>query len=106
MSTYDFSTLYATLPHHLIKDKRIDLIERTFSRENALYLARKEERAFFTSDVYKHCKLWFVKTFEKPLFIFWIIILLDLKLNSTDNYRYSDGNLLCSSCCRCVSILL
>ena len=26
LSTYDFSTLYTTLPHNLIKDKRIDLI--------------------------------------------------------------------------------
>ena len=32
MSTYDFSTLYTTLPHNLIKDKLIDLIERTFNR--------------------------------------------------------------------------
>ena len=40
MSTqYDFSTLYTMLPHHLIKDKPIDLIERTFSREQALYSA-------------------------------------------------------------------
>ena len=29
-STYDFSTLYITLPHNLIKDTLIDLIERTF----------------------------------------------------------------------------
>ena len=27
LSTYDFSTLYTTLPHHLIKDKLIDLIK-------------------------------------------------------------------------------
>ena len=34
-STYDFSTLYTTLPlpHNLIKDKLVDLIERTFQRE-------------------------------------------------------------------------
>ena len=30
LSTYDFSTLYTTLPHNLIKDKLVDLIERTF----------------------------------------------------------------------------
>ena len=30
LSTYGFSTLYTTLPHNLIKDKLIDLIERTF----------------------------------------------------------------------------
>ena len=27
-STYDFSSLYTTLPHNLIKDKLIDLIEK------------------------------------------------------------------------------
>ena len=30
LSTYDFSTLGTTLPHNLIKDKVVDLIERTF----------------------------------------------------------------------------
>ena len=39
LSIYDFSTLYATLPHNLIKDKLIDLIERTFQREGSPYLA-------------------------------------------------------------------
>ena len=36
LSTYDFSTLYTTSPHHLIKDKLIGIIERTFSREETL----------------------------------------------------------------------
>ena len=47
LSTYDFSTLYTTLPHHLIKYKRIDLINRMFIRENTQYLACNEECAFF-----------------------------------------------------------
>ena len=51
LSTYDLSTLYTTLPHHLIKDKLIALINRTFIRENTQYLACNEECAFFTSDV-------------------------------------------------------
>ena len=50
--------LHTTLPHHLIKDKLIDLIEHTFSREKALYLACNDQRAFFTSDVYKNYNLW------------------------------------------------
>ena len=33
MSMYDFSTLYTTLPHNLIKEKLNDLIEWTFHRE-------------------------------------------------------------------------
>ena len=30
LSTYYFSTLYTTLPHNLIKDKLVDLIEKNF----------------------------------------------------------------------------
>ena len=85
MSTYDFSTLYTTLPHHLIKDK-IDLINRTFIRENTKYLACNAECAFFFSllmyiiiTIYGR-----VKKSVMPLFIFWIICLLDLELNSID----------------------
>ena len=50
MSTYDFSTLYTTLPHNLIKDKFIDLIESTFQREGSPYLACYDRNAFFTSE--------------------------------------------------------
>ena len=46
LSTYDFSTLYTTLPHNLIKDKLIDLIERTFQREGSPYLACIDRNAF------------------------------------------------------------
>ena len=46
MSTYDFSTLYTTLPHDLIKDKLIDLIERTFPRDGSPYLACNDRNAF------------------------------------------------------------
>ena len=58
LSTYDFSALYTTLPHHLIKDKLIDLINQTFIRENTQYVACNEECAFFTSDVYNNHNLW------------------------------------------------
>ena len=42
LSTYDFSTLYTTLPHNLIKDKLIDLIDRNFQREGSPYLASND----------------------------------------------------------------
>ena len=42
----DFSTLYTTLPHDLIEDKRIDLIERTFNREGFPYHACNDRNAF------------------------------------------------------------
>ena len=50
MSTYDFSTIYTTLPHKLIKDKIVDLIERTFNREGSPYLACNDINDFFTSE--------------------------------------------------------
>ena len=46
LSTYDFSTLYTTLPHNLIKDKLIHLIERSFQREGSPYLACNDRNAF------------------------------------------------------------
>ena len=50
MSTYDFSTLYTTLPHNRIKEKLLDLIEGTFyKKEGKLYLACNDKKAFFTS---------------------------------------------------------
>ena len=53
LSTYDFSTLYTTLPHNPIKEKLLDLIEWTFKRAlknyGSLYLACNDRKAFFTS---------------------------------------------------------
>ena len=36
LSTYDFSTLYTTLTHNLIKEKLHDLIERAFYKKEAM----------------------------------------------------------------------
>ena len=58
LSTYDFSTLYSTLPHNLIKEKLTELIEQTFNREGSLYLACNDKNAFFTSEQPKRYKLW------------------------------------------------
>ena len=58
LSTYDFSTLYTTLPHNLIKDKLVDSIERTFQREGSLYIACNDKNAFFTSDAVRNYNLW------------------------------------------------
>ena len=58
LSTYDFSTLCTTLPHNLIKEKLINLIEWTFKREGSPYIAGSERHAFFTSEDTKRYKLW------------------------------------------------
>ena len=58
LSTYDFSTLYTTLPHNLIKEKLINLIEWTFKREGSPYIACNERQTFFTSKDTKRYKRW------------------------------------------------
>ena len=58
LSTYDFSTLYITLPHNLIKEKLTELSNQSFNREGSLYLACNNKNAFFTSEQHKRYKLW------------------------------------------------
>ena len=60
ISTYVFSTLYTTLPHNLIKNQLVDLIENTCTcrREEVLYVACNEERDFFASKEHKKYNLW------------------------------------------------
>ena len=58
LSTYDFSTLYTTLPHYLIKDKLIDLIERTLHRECSPCLACNDRSTFFTLEKPKKYHSW------------------------------------------------
>ena len=62
LSAYDFSTLYAALPHGLIGEKLLDLIEWTFKRalknDGSLCLACGGEGAFFTSSGQGRCALW------------------------------------------------
>ena len=53
---------YITLPHNLIKDKVVDLIERTFQREGSLYIAYNDRNAFFTSDAVRNYNLWSCQT--------------------------------------------
>ena len=72
------------IPHHLIKDKLIDLINRTFIRENTQHLACNKECAFFTSDVYNNRNLWSCQKVCDALVYLWIIFLLDLELNFID----------------------
>ena len=61
ISTYDYSTLYTTLTHNLIRNQLVDLIENTFRREEALYLACNEERDFFASEEHKNMIYGLVK---------------------------------------------
>ena len=58
MSTYDFSTLYTTLPHNLIMEKLLDLIEWNFERKGTLKHDCNDRKAFFTSSDQRRYILW------------------------------------------------
>ena len=62
ISTYDFSTLYTTLPHHLIKKKLCELIQWTFGRENKLFIACNDYNTFFTSNPENNYTMWSCET--------------------------------------------
>ena len=59
-------SLYTTLPHNLVKEKLINLIEWTFKREGKPYIACNERQAFFTSGDTKDINFGLVKTCVKP----------------------------------------
>ena len=60
VDSYDFSTLYTTLPHYLIKPKFSYLIEWCFDKTNHKYICCSRERSFFSDvkDKYKRYTYW------------------------------------------------
>ena len=66
LSTYDFSTLYTTLPHNLIKEKIINLIEWTFKREGSPYIACNEGQASSLLKTQNDINFGLVQTCVKP----------------------------------------
>ena len=63
MATYDFSNLYTSLPQNVVKDKLIDLIERTFQREDSPYLACNDRNAFLLQKNLKNIMHGHIKIF-------------------------------------------
>ena len=86
LSSYDFSTLYTTLPHNLIKEKLLDLIEQTFyKKEGKLYFACNDKKAFFTSaDHYRGYHLWSCQNVCDALSFLFDNFILGLALSYTD----------------------
>ena len=75
LSTYDFSTLYTTLPHNLIKEKLTELIEQTFNREGSLYLACNDKNAFLLLNNLNDINCGHVRKCVMRSIIFWTIYL-------------------------------
>ena len=59
VSSFDFSTLYTSLPHDLIKAKVLSLVNWCFNRESKTYLCTSVKAEFFFSNKkYDSYKCW------------------------------------------------
>ena len=58
LSTYDFSTLYTTLSHNLIKDKLTELLNKHLTERAHFIWLVMIKMPFFTSEQPKRYKLW------------------------------------------------
>ena len=96
-------TLYTTLPHNLIKDKLINLIERTFNREGSSYLACNDINAFFNSEKPKKYQAWSCQKVRDALTVLLDKVFIRF---GTKLYRKVVGNSMCTNCAFLVSNLL
>ena len=97
LSTYDFSTLYTTLPHNLIKEKLLDLIERTFYKnEGKLYLACNDKKAFFIrQNIIEDITFGLVRMYVTPYRFSWTIFYI---MFGTKLYRQIVGIPMGTNC--------
>ena len=88
LSTYDVSTLCTTLPHNLIKEKILDLIEWTFKRAlktTVHFIWPVMTEMYFSLPLTKvGIHFGHVRMCATPYPISWIIFILDLGPNYTD----------------------
>ena len=58
VSSFDFSTVYTSLPHDLIKAKVLSLVNWCFTRESKTYLCTSDKAGFFNNKKYDSYKCW------------------------------------------------
>ena len=100
LSTYDFSTLYTTLPHNLIKEKLLDLIEQTFYKKEVSYtlLVMIRKRFSLLQTIIEDITFGLVRMYVTPYRFSWTIFILGLALSYTDKLLVFQWDKLCSSC--------
>ena len=86
LSTYDFSTLYTTLPYNLIKEKLLDLIERTFYKSKVSYtlLDMIRKRFSLLQTIIEDITFGLVRMYVTPYRFSWTIFILGLALSYID----------------------
>ena len=65
VSSFDFSTLYTSLPHDLIKEKVLSLVKWCFNRESKTYLCTSDKAGFFSNKTYDSYKCWTCTEFSE-----------------------------------------
>ena len=58
VSSFDFSTLYTSMPHDLIKAKVLSLVNWCFNRESKTYLYTSDKAGLFSNKKYDSNKCW------------------------------------------------
>ena len=59
VSSLNFSTLYTSLPHDLVKTKVLSLVKWCFNRESKTYLCTSDRAGFFSNKKYDSYACWF-----------------------------------------------
>ena len=101
LSSYGFSTLYTTLPHILIKDKLIDLFERTFQRKGSPYYACNDRNAFFFGKTENKFHVWSCQNVCDAIPFCWNIFIRI----GTNLYRQAVGIPMSTNCAPMVADL-
>ena len=86
LSTYDFSTLYTTLPHNLIKEKLLDWIDskRSSKIKVRFILPVTIRKRFSPLQTIEDINVGLVRTYVTPYRISWMIFTSDLVISYTD----------------------
>ena len=107
VSSFDFSTLYTSLPHDLIKEKVLFLVKWCFNRESKTYLCTSDEAGFFSNKTYDSYKCWTCTEFSEA-FTFLVeniyVQFGDMVYQQIVGNSY--GHKLCSAYSRLIFILL
>ena len=71
VSSFDFSTLYTSLPHDLIKAKVLSLVNWCFNRESKTYLCTSDKAGFLATRNMTHINVGLARSYVKLLLSSW-----------------------------------
>ena len=71
ISSFDFSTLYTSLPHDLIKAKVLSLVNWCFNRESKTYLCTSVKAGFLATRNMTRINVGLARSYVKLLLSSW-----------------------------------